>query len=192
MKLFTYILVALCFWTSTIQAQQTDKFDYTPMQKNNMLILTSWGAVNMAAGVAGALTTTGSQQSFWTMNGLWGVVNLGIGLPSALMDIQGPVTPAAKSKSYRVTSAVLALNTGLDVAYMATGAWFWERANYQTDPNVAVRNKGWGQAFVLQGAALLIFDIYQWAKISKHAKQFEKEKLSLLPASNGIGLKLTF
>jgi hypothetical protein len=50
---------------------------------------------------------------------------------------------------------ILLFNAGLDVGYMATGAWIWERGLRKGSE----RLEGYGKSLLVQGGFLLAFDL---------------------------------
>lgn len=126
---------------------------------------------NIAGGVAGAtLSEDPTAAGFWEMNALWNTVNLtlaGTTLvaerrrtdPSGTTDL---TLPAYRAESHRLEK-ILLFNAGLDLGYMALGGWMWDRGRRGAGlPNSGVgpeRLAGWGQALVLQGGFLFLFDV---------------------------------
>jgi hypothetical protein len=121
--------------------------------------LLSWGALNVTAGVVGRLTTGDRRlQGFWEMNLGWGLVNSGLAIASLVGGGADPETRGALGASLEAShdlALVFWVNTGLDVAYMAAGAWLWERGNARAEP----RTVGFGQSLIVQGAFLFAFDL---------------------------------
>jgi hypothetical protein len=128
------------------------------MQRRGMLVLGSWALLNIAGGAYGMSATEGKSYYFWQMNLLWNLVNLGIaggGYAGAL----GPAETAdsfAVLAEYHSFSKILLLNAGLDAAYIMTGLFLRERA--KSSDSHAERLEGYGNALVLQGGFLLLFD----------------------------------
>jgi len=142
-----------------------------------MTILGSWAAANLIAGTTGALVSDDPQMAgFWEMNALWNTVNLGLaggtliaenrrmaaaGSPDAAGRAEFTL-PAYREASHRLEKTLL-FNAGLDIGYMTLGGWLWERGGRGEGlPSAGVgaaRLTGWGQALVLQGAFLFIFDV---------------------------------
>lgn len=121
--------------------------------------LLSWGALNTALGAVGRFTTDDRRlQGFWEMNLGWGLVNSGLAIASLVAGGADPETRGALGASLEASNdlaMVFWVNTGLDVAYMAAGAWLWERGNARSEP----RTVGFGQSLVVQGAFLFVFDM---------------------------------
>jgi hypothetical protein len=128
------------------------------LQKKGMLFLGSWASLNIISGSAGYFLSENDTKYFHQMNAGWNLVNLGIA-GFALYSIS---QMDASSLSY--TEAVIDLqnldkillfNAGLDVGYMATGAWIWERGLRKGSE----RLEGYGKSLLVQGGFLLAFDL---------------------------------
>ena len=85
---------------------------------------------------------------------------------------------------------ILLLNTGLDLAYLATGLYLKERGQRLNND----RNKGYGNSLLLQGAFLLVFDLIQYGQHRKNTKWLEQRqgKLQLGLGGNGLALNYRF
>jgi hypothetical protein len=103
-----------------------------------------WSLPWMGASILGlTLTTDQKARGFWVMNGTWGFIN------SAIAMI-GLLTPEPSLESMR---NLLLINAGVDVLYIAAGAYMLTRAE------AFWQGAGWG--VMLQGAFLLVFDLWQ-------------------------------
>lgn len=128
--------------------------------RRSMFVLGAWGMVNVAGGAVGTAQTTGSQRAFHQMNLGWGIINLGLAASSwwtvthtdpAVFDLY------ETARQHHRMQKILLFNAGLDVAYMAGGAWMLERA--KTGVQNPDRLRGFGRSLLLQGAFLFVFDI---------------------------------
>lgn len=81
---------------------------------------------------------------FWSMNIFWIAIDLGI-VVWALLD------PIVEVEAFR---RVLAINGGLDIAYLVTGLILVTRRDRLAS--------GFGAAILVQGLFLLIFDLVWW------------------------------
>jgi hypothetical protein len=129
------------------------------VDRAGMATLGGWAVANLAVGGVGMATASDPRVvAFHQGNAAWNVVNLGIaGASLWSMSRERPGDgglPGAVEREHRAEVA-LALNAGLDVAYVTAGAWLWERGGRLG----AARQAGFGQALVLQGAFLLAFDL---------------------------------
>ncbi len=138
--------------------------------RRGMIVLGSWAAANLAAGTTGALISDDPRLAgFWEMNALWNTVNLGLAggtlVAERRTDPSGATEltfPAYREASHRLEKTLL-FNAGLDIGYMTLGGWLWERGSRGDGMSSAgvsaERLTGWGQALVLQGAFLFVFDV---------------------------------
>jgi hypothetical protein len=103
-----------------------------------------WSLPWMGASILGlTLTTDDKARGFWVMNGTWGFIN------SAIAMI-GLLTPEPDLESMR---NLLLINAGVDVLYIAAGVFMVSRAEAFW--------QGAGLGVMLQGAFLLVFDLWQ-------------------------------
>lgn len=128
-------------------------------RKTGMAVLGSWAVVNIAGGLALRGNTVGKERYFHEMNAIWNGVNLGI----AALGYIGASRLAMPADAFGLYQEQIGLdktllfNAGLDLGYVAAGLWMTERAK-NTDNNPE-RWKGYGQAVMLQGAFLFVFDV---------------------------------
>ena len=123
-----------------------------------MIFLGSWAVLNILSGSAGYLLSENDTKYFHQMNAGWNLVNLGI----AGIALHGISQMDVSSLSYSESltelqnlDKILLFNAGLDVGYMATGAWLWERGLRKNSQ----RLEGYGKSLVLQGGFLFAFDL---------------------------------
>jgi len=161
---FKKIILIWCISFLVIQAEaQTDTQSfYRQSLKNNntgMVILGSWAIVNMASGAWGMSVKTGSTKYFYQMNLFWNTVNLGIAgyaLVSGYLTDVSALSDAQMIDKHLTTEKVLLINAGLDVLYMAGGAFMLSKSKTSTKRPELL--KGYGQSLLLQGGFLLVFD----------------------------------
>ncbi|MEQ8523590.1 hypothetical protein [Gracilimonas sp.] len=156
---------ALFFFYPEMLHAQNDTFDAQfyaqksyDLQKKGMIALGSWAALNIFSGSAGYFLSEKSTKYFHQMNAGWNLVNAGIA-GFALYNIS-QIDASSLSYSQSVIELqkldkILLLNTGLDIGYMATGAWLWERGLRKKSE----RLEGYGKALLVQGGFLFAFDI---------------------------------
>ncbi|MCX7783797.1 MAG: hypothetical protein N2318_09175 [Meiothermus sp.] len=96
----------------------------------------------LTGSTVGLLSDDPWQRSFWLTNSVWAAVNSGI----ALVGLLGPEPDKAGLRD------LLCINAGLDVLYIAGGVFL----ALQPD----ARSQGAGWAIALQGAWLLLFDLF--------------------------------
>ncbi|MDO7877544.1 hypothetical protein Q5H93_22590 [Hymenobacter sp. ASUV-10] len=122
-------------------------------------VLGTWALANVAAGTALTLAGEGQTKAFGQMTLGWGAVNLGI--VAAIRLGKGRSAPTDRAGTVRAqlaTENIYLLNAGLDVAYLAGGFWLLEHANTRRTPADYQQNKGFGEALLVQGGFLLLFD----------------------------------
>ncbi|MEL7472868.1 MAG: hypothetical protein AAGK04_06065 [Planctomycetota bacterium] len=113
--------------------------------------LVGWSVAWLAASVVGLWIATPRRfwSSFWFMSGLWCCVNVAIAVLSM-------VAPPATTEEF---TKLLLINSGLDVLYLICGVVLVTRR--QSIP------RGFGATILLQGAALLVFDLVWWTLLTR-------------------------
>lgn len=177
------------------QAGLLDRFNANRLhkQKVSMLILGSWAAGNIALGGIAASQTSGEARYFHSMNAGWNLVNLGLATAGYLAATRAD--PAALGlfesieEQHRIQKIFL-FNAGLDVGYMAGGAYLIERARRGGEQ--AGRLRGFGKSIILQGAFLFVFDLgaYLWQANGNTEVQPLLQGLTF--SGQSIGLKWAF
>lgn len=156
-----------CFLCSVAAFAQNDtlisRFDARRYQlnKKGMIVLSAWGGGSIAGSVAGyALTNSYEEKQFYLMNGAWGLINLGIALPGALASQKNSISVYDMQKTQTRMEKIFLANAMLDVAYIAGGVALKQYSYHQTDVKQQQRFNGFGNAVVIQGAGLLVFDSF--------------------------------
>lgn len=158
-----FVLLILQFLFSGLLIAQTSEPDLESVNQNRiglnsngMLVLGGWAVSNMIVGGIGMAKTSGTTKYFHQMNAAWNTVNLAIagfgyyGLrnQSAQMSLSETIT------EFHNFEKILLFNAGLDVGYMALGAFLWERGLRKENNRLT----GYGQSLILQGGFLFAFD----------------------------------
>ncbi|WP_421773923.1 DUF6992 family protein [Gracilimonas sp.] len=123
-----------------------------------MIFLGSWAILNILSGSTGHFLSEKPTKYFHQMNAGWNLVNAGIAGFALYSISQVDVSALSYTQSLnelRKLDQILLLNAGLDVGYMAAGAWLWERGIRKESS----RLEGYGKSLILQGGFLLAFDI---------------------------------
>jgi hypothetical protein len=159
--------------------------------KSNMTILAAWAGVNIIQGSISATNATGSGPYFFRMNAYWNVVNLGIatfGLIKLRKTYNKPYSIVQNHLEQQQLEKILLLNSGLDLAYIATGFLLKESGQRRNN----LTSTGYGNSLLLQGAFLLVFDLVQYGNHRRNGKLLEGalSKLQIQASGNGIGLRL--
>jgi hypothetical protein len=166
MQLFRIVLVLVCFSSLGMAAEFSSAGAFSGLnQIQNPPMARDWVFGGLEAGFAGrtvstrlllwslpwmgasiiglTLTSDPSARGWWMMNGVWGFINSAIAMV-------GFLTPEPELETLR---NLLLINAGIDVLYIAGGVFLLTR------PDPMWQGAGWG--VVLQGAFLLIFDLWQ-------------------------------
>lgn len=99
------------------------------INKKAFLVLGGWSAANIISGVIGQASSAGETKYFHQMNIIWGSVNLLVALPGYIgaRKSSSDLTLAASIRGQAATEKTFAFNAGLDLAYIAGGAWYMEK-----------------------------------------------------------------
>jgi hypothetical protein len=157
--------------------------------KKDMMILGGWALGNMAvSGILLANTEGGVSKGFHQMNIGWNAVNLtiaGFGYMAAMKSDPAAFDLFGTVDEHYKLQRLFIFNAGLDVGYIAAGAYVMERSKSSTkNPE---QMKGFGQAIILNGAFLFVFDLANYFIQSGH-----NGTIKLLLNGNGAGLSLHF
>ncbi|MEO8415284.1 MAG: hypothetical protein ABI472_16615 [Ginsengibacter sp.] len=177
------------------QVDSPEKFNTERVQvtKHSMLVLATWGGINLLYSGIPASPANGSSQYFHRMNLVWGGVNFSIGTLGYLL------TKNRKGYGYAQTlykqqaiEQIYLLNTGLDVAYVAGGFYFRERANNLAEKHD--RLKGYGNSIILQGTALFLYDGIMYLIHHNHGKKLDRfiDKMQIGFALNQLNCVVKF
>lgn len=158
-----------------------------------------WGAVSAAGGGALALASDRGEHptrwAFGLQTAIWGAIDVGIGVVG-LAVLRGPPeekTAAEVVRKERLFHDALLLNMGLDVGYMAIGTIMVVAAEKGVDN--ADEWRGHGAAIIIQGAALLGFEVAAWVGSRRRLGELIDLRLEVGPVAAGgwrIGLSGTF
>lgn len=143
------------------------------MQRNKYILL-GWGTANMVSGVA----LLGSEyRDFGVMNASWGAINTGIALLALRSARQaGNAAPSHGEmlRDEQQFNRIVALNTGLDVAYMVAGL-----AMMREGQSSMIRQ--YGTSVLVQGAFLFVYDLFLMVESTRYLNR-------ITVAPNDIGL----
>lgn len=132
-----------------------------------MTVLGTWAGINIIGGSLASLNKTGPKKYFYQGNAYWNVVNLslvGFSLYSLSKFPENPDLNYLLEENLSLQKLML-FNAGLDVAYMAGGFYLRERSlNSESRKEMF---KGFGNALILQGAFLLVFDSFFYISMQK-------------------------
>ena len=156
---------------------------------NGLKILGAYSAANIIYGSIAAAQTTGTNKYFQQMNVIWNGVTLSIaGIGYFTAKKEAVLSYAQSLKKQHSAEKLFLFNAGLDLVYIAGGAYTKERS--KTASNNPARLKGYGQSVMLQGAVLLLFDGVMYAIHNRHGKKlYDMEKpVQMGFTGNGVGL----
>lgn len=164
------------------------------LNKTNMWVLGSWAAGNILVGGILRGQSEGSQKYFHEMNAVWNIVNLGIAgaaLYGAYRTDPSGMDLWTTFNEQQKIEKVLLFNLALNFTYMTGGAYLIERS--KNNVQNSDRLKGYGQALLLQGGFLLLFDATQFFLHHSQATPKLQELLTHVQVGgNGLSLVITF
>jgi hypothetical protein len=185
---FLFIVISI---TSLLQAQDLKEFNQERLQINKigMITLGSWALGNIAINGLLAGNATGSTKYFYQGNIYWNLVNLGLAgfayYASANTD-PASFTLSESIKEFYSIQKILLFNAGLDLAYITGGFFLKERAK-----NIENRRdmlSGFGNALILQGGFLLVFDLAMYFIHNSNAGFLQNLSIN----QNGLSMVLHF
>ena len=176
-----------CFAQETIASLDIKRVE---IQKNGMLVLGSWAALNIGSSLIFSRNTIGTKKYFHQMNGYWNTINLVLAAGSYLTAEANAGNLAELLLQQSGIEKILLFNAALDLGYMMGGAYLIERSkNSAKNPQ---RLKGFGQSVILQGGFLFAFDLIMYGVLHQnHLKIIDftnQLSLTILPT----GLTLNF
>ena len=189
-----FLIVFLILLSAQAKAQDSlSSFNQKRNQINQtgMKVLGGWALANIAVGSVAFYRTKGAAKYFNQMNIFWNVVNLGIataGFYGAKEASNKPLTLAESIREQHKTEQILLLNAGLDVAYIAGGFYLGQRGINKNSE----RLRGYGNAVILQGAFLLLFDGCMFAIQNHHGKSIDKLLNKVQVGFNGKQVNLLY
>ena len=182
----------ICILSITAFAQQTNFNTFNKerekITKTGIKVLAGYSVANIIYGSIAAGQATGSNKYFHEMNAIWNGITLGItSIGFLTAKKEGTLSYGESLKKQQRIEKLFLFNAGLDVAYIAGGAYLKERA--KTTIKNPLRLKGYGESIMLQGGVLLLFDGLMYAIHNSHGKALAKmgEKVQLGATANGIG-----
>lgn len=189
-----YIVLLLILICSTkIFSQQNSLNLYNKerekLSKTGIKILATYSAANIIYGSIAAGQATGRNKYFHEMNAIWNGITLGItGIGLLTAKKEGELTYSASLKKQGKIEKLFLFNAGLDIAYVAGGAFLKEKS--KTNIKNSAKLRGYGESVMLQGGILFLFDGIMYALHNKHGKILNKmgENINFSTTGNGIGL----
>lgn len=162
------------------------------LDKNLMTGLGAWSLTNIGVGAVGWATSKGQRQAFHQMNVMWSGVNLALAIPGFFKAKNGNANGLTFKETYlaqQKTEKIFLFNTALDVFYISGGFFLKERA--KLDLTNQDQFTGWGNALILQGGFLFLFDLTATLLHTHHRTHKLDSFLDRFALSNN-GLGFTF
>ena len=184
----TFLLCSIMVFGQTLSDSWEAEQNY---RQTGMLLLGGWAAANLASGLVMRSNTSGVHSRFWEMNALWNGVNLalaGFGYMSAAKLGAGG-TALELYQAQMSIDKIFLFNAGLDIGYIAIGAWMTERSKNVTKN--ADLWKGYGRSIMFQGAFLFAFDVAM-VLIHKNIIIGHGMTLSFNATAGGMGITFGF
>ena len=184
----TFILFTILAFSQSLEESWEAEQHY---RQTGMMVLGGWAVANIASGLAMRTNTTGVDSRFWEMNAIWNGVNLAIAgfgyFSAAKLGTDGSAFELYQEQMGM--DKTLLFNAGLDLGYIAAGAWMMERSkNVSKNPDLW---KGYGKSIMLQGAFLFAFDVAM-VLIHKRVVIGDGMELSFEAAPYSLDLALKF
>ena len=197
--MYKIILLIICLSVgittfSQIGSLPTFEYQRIDYNKKGMLLLGSWSATNIIVSAFASKTNNQQAHYFYNMNIMWNSVNLALGTISYISagkETTSNLTLNNVLNHQNKTEKIFLFNTGLDVAYVTAGFYLKERGNSNSNP---LKLKGYGDAVVMQGGFLLLFDAIMYAVHNKHGKDLNKftDKVQIISSPLGVTLAYNF
>lgn len=127
------------------------------LNTNGMYVLSGWALSNIAIGSAGYFNSSGRTKYLHQMNLGWNLVNLAIAGGALYQYTNADPSSFSLIQSLEEAKSIeniLLFNMGLNVGYIATGGFLWERGIRKSSHRLT----GYGQSLMIQGGFLLLFD----------------------------------
>ncbi|HSF81394.1 MAG TPA: hypothetical protein VLA49_09175 [Anaerolineales bacterium] len=142
------------------QTSQPQPFNLYDFQLRAMPVLLAWGTASLFAGLAWLFNPKPWRAGFGLQFAAWGFINSLIALLGQGMARRnkkrlkaGEINQAEHKRQAAQFERLLRLNAVLDICYMLAGGWLITRRPQET------RRQGMGWGVVVQGGALLIWDL---------------------------------
>ena len=190
-----FMLFGILFFLASSNAQDLTSInkDRQKLSREGMTFLTSWAAVNIAGGTtAYFLAKDREWKYFHEMNVLWNTVNMGLGIAGLLSERKSRkmLDLAESLKAQKKVERIFLFNSGLDLLYIGGGVAMLQTKNAKNPE----RMRGYGNALILQGSFLLVFDAVEYFlhRSNGFGLKSKKSNLSLNFNGNSLGLSYYF
>ena len=164
----------------------------TAITKKSMLVLGGWATANIITSSFSLHTNNSYARYYHQMNIMWNGVNLalaGVGYWDASKHKKSNLVLAAVLQHQHKTEKIFLFNTGLDVAYITAGAYLKEKSKSKINPS---KLHGYGNAVMVNGGFLFLFDMVMYAVHHNHGKQLNNFISKLKIAGSGAGVSVVY
>ena len=194
------ILLSTLLWAKPCQAQfSLDEINKKRCQYNwnGMIIFSTWTSTNLIASTVGLVASDGATKHFFEMNLYFNLINMAIAVPgiisakNKLKKYKGLNFEKSIKEAQRVKTTFI-VNAVLDVSYIATGFLLREMANNPTHVQNKNRFRGFGNALILQGAWLFVFDFIEYGLQTANGKKLMPHWQQWCISTKGLGIKIGF
>ena len=192
----TLLLFTLISFNVTVFCQKVNLLSFEKesrkITKKGMLVLGGFSAASIIGGAISTNSSSSQAKYFNQMNVIWGSANLlfaGLGYVSSLKTNTKDSTFLQLLLHQNKVSKTFLFNAGLDVAYVTTGLYLTEKSKTNTNP---AKIKGYGNAVMLQGGFLLLFDAFMYLNHNNHGKKltFITNNLAIIGTPVGLAIRL--
>ncbi|MBL0056034.1 MAG: hypothetical protein IPP31_07505 [Chitinophagaceae bacterium] len=193
MRLF-FIIPALILISLSALSQQPDLLSFekerAKITKRSMLVLGGYSTANIIVSAFATKTHNTEMRYFHQMNVQWNSINLvlaALGYLGADNNKKGGFRLSSVLKRQQGVEKTYLLNLGLDAAYITTGLYLTERSKSRSNP---AKLKGYGNAIMVQGGFLLLYDAVNYAIHLRHGRKLNKflDNVSIQGAPGGFSL----
>ena len=183
-----FILFLLPLWAGA-QSFNSEEFNTKRLKINQtgMTVLGAWGLGNLAYSGVAVFNSTGENKAFHQMNIGWGAINLalaGFGYMGA-RDAATDLTVIESLKALESSKRIFLFNAGLDVGYIAAGAYLLERSKNTSNETRSDQFAGFGKSIMMQGGFLFAFDLVMYFVLQNHGNAKLYNLVSDLSVSPG-------
>ncbi len=160
-------------------------------RKTGMTVLGSWAVLNIGSELALRENAEGSTGYFYDMNAIWNSANLGIAVFGYIRanHLNQPENGIEMYNIQNRLDKTLLLNSGLDLAYIATGLFLNDRGRRSSKNHDLYI--GYGKSVFMQGTFLLVFDVTM-ILVHKKIRIADNKILSINAMPSGFMAGLTF
>jgi hypothetical protein len=164
---------------------------------NGMVIFSTWTAANLISSTVGLLVTEGETKHFFEMNLYFNLINMAIAVPGIISARKNLKRKSSFSfektvKEVQKVKTTFLVNAVLDVSYITAGFLLREMAKNPIHTQNKNRFKGFGNALILQGAWLFIFDFIEYGLHTSNGKKLAPHWQQWSMSTKGLGLKINY